>query len=459
MLFVLFVASNAQAQFGLNQQKISESQWRRGFHGFNMLAEGNGLEAISAQEFRSLDDSANVLLIAIGRLDRLPVNVTNHVENGGAALVASDSTVAFTSESFAGVRFVPLSGYPTDDADAFGGMHDCPVVSFFKDHPVVSGVNKIATNRPGAIWGSRKATIARLPSSFRRSGSSTFVAAKENRKGGRMVALGDQSIFTNQMIVYEDNALFADQAIKWLNDKQFKKMLFLVDGSEHSRLDPSDVALDIPPPTRAEVMDALRNLPPSAMLDFANSVATVVEDENMVNDFLRDGMKKVPDQVLGRFYALLLFGVACLTFIVAFLFQGKLQRQTASEIAFQKSARQHTDESAIQANERQQAAHFLLDKFCVDQANIRFNHWSSFPTGLQVEDDRPSKTVFESMTRASIIYKSKPTSYWTRSKLVQLEKKVNQWRSYFDARPHLAELHDIRNVNLWSSDHAPAEFN
>lgn len=190
-------------------------------------------------------------------------------------------------------------------------------------------------------------------------------------------------------------------------------------------------------------MDALQNLPPSAMLEFANSVATVVEDENMVNDFLHDSVEKVPDSVMNRFYILLMFGIACLTFVAAFLFQRKLQSHTASEVALRNASGEQNDLKAIQFQERQQAAHFLLDKFCFDLAGTRFGNWPSFPTGLDVGSDRESKSIFESMTKMSVLYRSKPAGFWTRKKLSSLEKEVGRWRTYFKDHPELLMSDDL----------------
>jgi hypothetical protein len=207
-------------------------------------------------------------------------------------------------------------------------------------------------------------------------------------------------------------------------------------------------------------MDALENLPPSAMLDFANSVATVVEDEGMINDFIHDTVDKIPQRDLSRFFIFLMFGVACLTFVAAFLFQGKLQRQTASEVAFKQSGRERDELKVVQMRERQQAAHMLLDRFCVLQAGRRFGDWPSFPTGLRVESDRESKSIFESMTKTSVLYRSKQSSFWTRKRLANLEKTVQQWQTYFDSRPGLevdAEL--VQSNDAWPTDPLSNEFN
>lgn len=253
-----------------------------------------------------------------------------------------------------------------------------------------------------------------------------------------MVAVGDQSIFANQMLIYGDNAQFANQTLTWLRNGKLEKVLILVNGKEHSTRDPADVIVDIPPPTQQEVLNALHNLPPSAMLEFANSIATVVEDENMINDFIHDSVEKIPSKAMNRFYIFMFFVVACLSMICGFIFQRKLQRQTASEVAFERSGQQQNDLTKIQFRERQQAALFLLDRFCIDVGGRKLGHWPSFPTELKLGDDRESKNIFESMRKMSILYKSKPTDFWTRKKLVGLEKEVVRWREYYESRPDLS---------------------
>lgn len=439
LFFLLcFTPSLAYAQYGLGQERISESQWSRGFHGLNMIAAGNELEHIALEEFRD-SRPEDVLVVVIGQLKGLPLNITNHVNNGGAALVASDSSRPYSNVSFAGFRFGRIYGpYQTNDEESFEGMQDCPVIRNFSDHPIVDGVNEIITNRPGFITSGRRETVAWLPTSFRyRRRARSFIAANEFRNGGRVVAVGDQSVFTNQMIFFGDNATFANQTLKWLKNEKRKKLLILMDGSEHSALDPSDVLVDVPPPTQQEVLDALEDLPPSAILEFANSVATVVEDENMVNEFIHDSVDNIPEWALRRFYVFLMFGIACFALVVAYVCQGKLQSQTASEVAWKKSQGEQTDVKTIQFRERQRAAHFLLDRFCVDIAGRHFNDWPSFPTEIVMEDDQESKSIFESMTKMGILYKSKPTDFWTRRKLSKLENEVSRWRHYFESRPSI----------------------
>ena len=455
LLVALFVFPSATfGQFGLNQKSISTADWSRGFHGFNMLAEGNELERISIPQFQTAN-SADVLLVVIGNLENLPLNLANHINNGGTVLLASENTEP--NVSFAGFRFAQLSEYPTDDTDAFNEMRDCPIVSDFRPHPIVTGVDTIVTNRPGYLLARLNKVLARLPQSYRQIGLGSFIAARESSNGSRAVAVADPSIFTNQMIIFGNNALFANQTFKWLKNDRLKKVLVLVDGNEYTAI-PSDVVVDMPAPSKDEVLDVLNDLPASAMLDFANSVATVVEDENMVNDFLRDSMEKIPQNDLNRFYIFLLFFFACLSFILAFLFQRKLQRETASDVAYKQSNQEQAEMKVIQSRERQEAAHILLDRFCMDLAGTRFSSWPSFPTGLNVDQDRQSKNLFKSMTKMSVLYKSKTASFWTRSQLAKLEKQVGVWRAYFKNRPEFVKPEDLQHNNVWVTNQRN-EFN
>ena len=276
--------------------------------------------------------------------------------------------------------------------------------------------------------------MAFLPPLQNSTGSNAFIASVENRSGGRLLAAADQSIFTNQMIAYEDNDLFAYQSLLWLKGENRKHVMVICNGKVQPSLDPSDVELSIPPPSASEVMEALRSLPPSAMLEFGNSVATVLEDQNMVNEFIHENMDKVSDVQMNRFLIFLFFGLICLTFVVAFVLQKKLLRQTASVVASQRKRRELKQRKSQESHERQWAAGILLDSICIELANRRYNDWPGFPLGLNLDDDPESKFIFRSMTKASNSFKSKPQSYWNRKRLQELEQELFAWREFCHRR-------------------------
>jgi hypothetical protein len=433
-LFVLTV----QTSSAIAQDSISESQWKRGYHGFNMICAGIGLTPVALKDVQNVQ-ADELVIVVFGDLQpddfkSLSWVMARHVENGGAMLVASDCTVGSAVGLTADITFRPLDSIPANENDWFNAIPDCPIVSDIRPHEITNGVTAIVANRPGALEPRLSSRIAYLPIQASSRRSYAFMATKENREGGRLLAVADQSVFSNQMIIYRDNALFTDQAMQWLVAGKRKHVLVISDGRSYTAQVPEDVELDLPSPSQKDVLDALKNLPPSALLEFANSVATVVEDEEMVNDFIHDSLDQIPDVKMNRFLMFLMFAVMACTFVVAFIWQKKLLRQTGSEVAFQRSRRDWKQRKTAQSRERQWAAHVLMDALCVDLAGQRYNDWPGFPIGLEFDDDRESKAVFKAMTKASNLYKSKPNSYWTRSRLKQLEQDVDQWRAFFESR-------------------------
>jgi hypothetical protein len=268
-----------------------------------------------------------------------------------------------------------------------------------------------------------------------------FAAAMENQAGNRIIGVADQSAFSNQMITYKDNALFADRAIEWLKNRERKYFLIVADGraftptvpaglSTDSPFDPPFDPSDLPAPTQDDVLNALENLPPSALLEFANEVATVAEDDNLLNDFIHDNLAKVSDVKMNRFLLFLMFAMASVTFVLAFIWQKSLQNQTASQVAVKGERKQAKNLKSQQARDRHWAARVLLNSLCVELADRPFNDWPEFPSGLQVGTDVESKAVFNSMTKFSNLFKTKPDTYWTRSRLRKLEREVKEWQEY-----------------------------
>lgn len=414
------------------QERLSESQWKRGFQGLVLISDAAGLKQVSLPQFNRLPAKSTVMVV-LGDWNRAPA-IESMLARGGSVLAASDQIDASTAQLPGRIRCqFDSNARASNESDAFAGMADCPIVRDLRPHPALDGIRAIATNRPGVL-SAGMSTIAYLPPLETSSVANGFIAAVESESGGRLLAVADQSIFTNQMIAYKDNDLFAYQALKWLKANHCENVLFVVNGEPLATLDPTDVELAIPPPSRKEVMDALGNLPPSAVLDFANSVASVIEDENMVNEFIQENMDKVSPVQFNRFLLFLFFGMICLTCLVAFIWQKKLMRQTATVIATQRSSRERKDRKSHEQFERQWAAGVLLDSICMELADRRYNDWPGFPIGLDWEEDDESKQIFDSMTQSSNLYKTKSASYWTRKRLLDLEQEVLGWRAYFHRR-------------------------
>ena len=426
---------------GIAQERLTESQWRRGIHGFMMICNAAGLTQ-SMSRLEQLPPNESVL-ICLGDLNQeLIGEVDDFLERGGAVLVASDQQDTFFRSIVrlqTGIGFSSNSARARYGRDMYGGMPECPVVRDFRRHAVFRGVRSLATNRPGILHvttAPRSATIAFFPPLQNSTHANSLVAAVEDvgRANGRLIAVADHSIFTNQMIACKDNDLFAYQSLLWLKNESRTNVLVIVDGEVLPPLDPGNVEVLPPPPSAEEVVEALKSLPPSALREFGNSVATVIEDQNMANEFIHDSLDKVSDVEMNRFLIFLFFGLICLACIVAFAWQKSLMRQTASIIAAQRKQRELKNRKSQQMNERQWAAGIILDSICIEAADRRFNDWPGFPIGLNLDGDAESRSIFRSMTRASNLFKSKPASYWTRQRLQELEQEMFAWREFFHRR-------------------------
>jgi hypothetical protein len=398
--------------FSVGQEQLRESEWKRGYHGFNMICAGLELSHSSVNQWRRLPPEETVLVV-FGKLTEVPFSVNGYVQRGGAVLVASDQHDSRPLRLRHDIGFAPANAQAILDRDMFQGISDCPIVTDIRIHPCLKNVESIVTNRPGTLTADRLSTIAFLPALRESFHSNAFVAGVENPNGGKLIGVADESVFSNQMIVYGDNAVFAHQTLAWLKGKNRKQMLMLANGKVETAVDPSDVELILPPPTQQEVIDALKTLPPSALLEFGNAVANVVEDENMVNEFINSSVDKVPQVKMNRALIFVAFTIVCVVAVITYAWQKKLMRQSASEVALQGKRRESNGRDSIASFERQMAAGALLDSFCIDLANRRFNDWPSFPRGIISGNDPAGDLMLEAMARASYHYKTKGVGFWT----------------------------------------------
>jgi len=212
---------------GHAQERLTESQWRRGIHGFMMICNAAGLtQSMSRLDQLPADES---VLICLGDLNKeLIGEVDQFLERGGSVLAASDQQDTFFRSIVSlqtGVGFSSNSARARFVRDRYGGMPECPVVRDFRRHATLRGVRSLATNRPGILHvttAPRSATIAFFPPLQDSTHADALIAAVEDigRGKGRLIAVADHSIFTNQMIACKDNDLFAYQALMWLKTSQ-----------------------------------------------------------------------------------------------------------------------------------------------------------------------------------------------------------------------------------------------
>ena len=432
-------------------QKISEAQWKRGYQGFDVIVQG-----LRLKHFRSFREwqrapAKETILIVLGSTsrpsstnDRLRLlqgtQIDAYLENGGAVLVATDQNFAPGKSQY--VRFRRLSANANHLEDAFQEYRDCPIVSNMK-LPYLSGVKQIVTNRPGRITAESQTPwdiIGFLPPCNGSESQIPFAVGGEGSNGAKLMCFADQSIFSNQMLPHGDNALLAKSTLEYLKGRNRSSVLILNNGIVMKAVTPADLEVDLPQPTREEVIDAMKELPPSAVFEFANSVIGVVEDENLVNDFVRGTIDNIHPKKVNRFWIFCAFAIGCLIATWTYLFQKKLKRTTSSDIAFQKAEYNERNQKKIASSfagksklcfERQMAVLAMLDAFCIERVDRRFNDLKRFPDELEVANDEFGTAIKNAMRQISNDFRFKPRDFWTTKRLLGVESAIEHWRRYF----------------------------
>jgi len=429
---------------------ISEGQWKRGFHGFNVICMGVKLRHDTLSRWRRTRADQTVLVMLgdlnAGSLRRNPIDLDFYLENGGSVLIASDSSnVEILRRQ--GVLFGSSGPVAQNLEDSFNGeFRDCPLVTNIQlPIPVLSGIDALVTNRPGVIQvfpNTAWKRLAYLPPMVGSEDANVFSLAGENRAGGKLICFADHSMFSNQMLMFGDNARAAKQSLEWLMGENRKRVLVLIDGIVQSAVDPADLNVELPQPTREEVVDALKDLPPSAMLEFGNAVLGVVEDENMINEFINAQMDRVRRPALNRFLIFVSFAMACLFAVVTYTWQKKLRRRTISDIANIKASQKRKSDKRLKKMEastskicfeRQMAVLAMLDSFCLDFGNRRFEDLPKFPEGIEIGMDEHGVGIASAMKAIGSDYRNQPRTHWTEKRLLAVEGAVAHWRAYFDS--------------------------
>ena len=335
------------------------------------------------------------------------------------------------------VRFRPSLGQVAQNkTQDFYSSQDCPIVRPESTHEVFIGVDSLICNTPGyvALLPEQKFSDKQFypPTNATRRGlrRRVFSALAETRSKRMWVA--DPLLFSNQMLFKGDSLRFADNTLRWLSDDyRRKKALLIIDGTDQSAVDPNDLEILTPIPTHDEVIQALQKLPPKEILGFANSVAQLSEDENILNDIAHKYTDRLVD---GQVLRLIIFAVfiGCLAFgLVTYFWQRRIRRRTSSVVTGQRQRRLSNRTSTSEASERQAAASLLLNAFCLEVAKRRLADWPEFPTPIISQDNRNSSLATQATNEMADTYwklRTKPKSYWTTETLLDLEYAINHWR-------------------------------
>lgn len=438
--------SRSQIKAGEDEpsEVLSESEWKRGYHGLSILCQAQDLSVVDMDEWESTDPNQSILVV-LGDVSRLRGSLRRYLNDGGAVLVASDRGSA-NKLSTIGLRIYDGPVTAHSNRDAYRGEDDCVIIrNLSTSHPTTEGVGRLVTNRPGLMGASLASNrlnvrnygvLARYPAfvfngrvQMRPFNNVVFGWHTETVQGGRLIVVADQSMFSNQMLVHGDNALFLQQTLSWLSgnsrtSRSRDKVLILA-GEPLPALDPSSVAIVPPPPDPSDVAKALQNLPPEVLLEFANSVVATVQEDGIMNEMLRDSFRSQPPYVIRR-WLLVIPAVIVAGLLLWRLVTGSNtnDRERASTSMIGEA---YESDSADAGYERFLAAHELVCAFQNTLARVDGRR-----TGGATEDSpglrrmpRRYQREYRSLTKELRRFRR---DYWTEKRLIQIEQQVSQWQ-------------------------------
>ncbi len=416
----------AQPQEG---ETLSDWRWREGYNGFAMICRALELEPEDDEDRFWRHPASESVLVIFGRPHSTRA-LSAFIERGGAVLMATDRRFSRRVFPFS-FEEGPLL---VNEVNGFMQSRDCPIVSELSQrHPVTKGVQQIATNKPGYVefFPSRFESLGSFTGVNRFSRQPSLIAASQ--KGPPQLMLGDPSIFTNQMLFHLDNSKFAIQAMQWLKGEDRKHLMILNRGRLDVPSDPRFVDAELPPLTKDMVLQALKNLPPDGIASFGNELASIVQEEDLVNELLTTSIDKVSDVKYLR--ALIFLATAML---VAFLFyrsitsEGTLQPALGTDVLDGK-----TDQSGKM--ERRIVARELLARFYGQTTGGQFDI-EMFPSGMMLlVDASTAKPIWKSMERVRKNVHRKSGSWWTERRLSKLQAELNAWEQMRQAGTLVAD--------------------
>lgn len=429
ILSLLISGSIAQGQ-----QTVPQEEWGAGFQGFVTIAASRSLTFSKDPADENLDKTT-ALLVLMGSSGQPVVDIAQWLADGGSVLVAIDQSDSETLRDF-GLRFIGGDWRARSSLDAYPNYSDCPLIrTFDRSHPITNGVRTVVSNQPAILarnqgrFSNDVTVIAQFPQLAQRRSGQTFAVVYEHASGGRLLAVADPSIFCNQMLALGGNARFTLQAIEWLREENRTNLFMFIDGQYSTPAGLDQTQIQLPPPTKEEVLEALRNLPADKLIEFGNTVATMVEDEGLVNEFLQTVSQDAPDLLFRQLL------ITAVTVVIAFcLWFNYFSRDTILESlnpdrsnAGAPITRKQRRELAIQ--QRLWAARTLLERFLIQVTGEGLRNSEKRISAIHLDStDRndASKTRRELKRAIRAIEKRKP-AWWKRRRLLRLESRVVNW--------------------------------
>jgi hypothetical protein len=199
----------ANAQTGDNFEP-GDTGWR-GLSGFVEVGSARGIDLQSAETLDYSSLTADDRLVIVHPTSPLDVGeLSEFVVNGGRILLADDfgeSTRLLERLDIRRTADFP-AGYPHQSF--LGGNEAAPMFSPQGVHPLLEGVDRLVANHPAVL---EHAGGPVVPYSGR--GGLVF---DMNLEAGKVIVVGDSSLFINHMLSRADNRRFASNALAYLCD-------------------------------------------------------------------------------------------------------------------------------------------------------------------------------------------------------------------------------------------------
>lgn len=440
-------AQTARAQAGnVPGDAMLDPGWQFGFDAFQLMLEQRGLT--SSEDFVATlkSDATKSAIVLVGDLNRLPEwtwpQIVTFIRRGGAVMVASDRATDVNGLFVLGQGPVEATSSRYAYTTPRGAYYDCPKITTINDqHPLTRGISELIGNRSG--WVDRIAKqqgdwsmLAFLPrSAMTRTGqgSGKPIAASMqllNGNPGRLLVLGDHSLFINGMLWHGDNAMFALNVTSWLAEGGRDQVLFVVNGATTlPGIDPSTNPGDMPDINPEDLPD----IPKESYLAFANGFASALQDSDVLNQLAAD----YPLEMESGFYWRCVFlALACLAGWILFRrFPSKGQpvdepiRRTASSLLATR-----VQEQIQSKNLRLAAREISRDLLRELTGSEDSGKWSIEARDVQISGSTLLRRTTRSvLNRCSRLATNRDRSHVSRKDLRRLVSRIEHVRKLFRA--------------------------
>lgn len=452
LVFSFLIGSPISAQGQQQETLPSELAWQSGFHGFAELLRRKEINVLGSVDALNSIPVNQSFVVVFGEVQPSLDTVKDYLRRGGRVLIASEYDYSLYTNEFGLTVNAGGEVFATNNSDAYGNLDKVTIQHFpNRDHPLIAGVNAIVTNRPGIATiergrvarMNRQSTLAYFPrikvnGRTRRGVPLPFLFESPlNANGGRLLALPDESVFSNAMLSAGSNLAFTLNVIDWLSEGDRKNGLILLAGSERVPASLADVTIYRPPPDARETLDALNRLLDNTdtrdRAELLNEALEFAQEERLLEEMV-DSLR-VDDFMSKEIYYRTIFVTAAWVLVVVFLF-------------FLSSARKKPfgNQSIDGLNpdpKKEQAKREFLERY--RSAEALFIHffnrlgYEAIVAGdvdpkriALLNDPAGTRALRKEIQTCQNDLKYKPLLYWTQGKVGQIGRYIAHWANLYE---------------------------